>query len=144
MCLGGLMADTRMTNQRLIVLEYLKSVRTHPNAEDVFNHVRKNLPAITLATVYRNLNLLAENGEILRFNINNEYRFDADTSKHQHFVCKGCKKIFDLFDPKISEYALGHVDKGYSADEVFVMFKGSCPDCFRKTIKNKNKIYDKK
>jgi len=50
--------------------------------------LKKILPTITLATTYRNLNILASDSEILRLEINNEYHYDADISKHQHCFCK--------------------------------------------------------
>ena len=124
------MKKTRNTSQRLKILEYLKSVRTHPNAEEVYNAVAKELPAITLATVYRNLNLLAEHGKILRLKINNEYRYDADISFHQHCVCKKCGRLTDLFKKKISEYALSKFNfKGFKPESVNIIFNGICNKC---------------
>ena len=79
------------------VLEYLLGVKTHPNAETVYNHVKKELPTITLATVYRNLNAMVEAGQIIRMEINNEYHYDADTRAHQHCICRSCGKIIDVF-----------------------------------------------
>ena len=125
------MTNTRMTSQRIKILEYLKSVKTHPNAEDVYEHVKKDLPSITLATVYRNLNLLAEQGELLKLEINNEFRFDADMCYHQHCVCRKCGKIVDVFNKKISEYALKNFEsKEFKASCVTVIFKGLCKKCW--------------
>ena len=122
--------ETRMTNQRMKILEYLKGVTSHPTAEQVYNEVVKDLPAITLATVYRNLNFLAENGEVLRLEINKEYHFDADISKHQHCVCKSCWKVSDVFQPEISEMALKNVNcQGFNPVGVNVIFYGTCDKC---------------
>jgi Fur family peroxide stress response transcriptional regulator len=124
------MKNTRMTNQRLKIMEYLKSVKTHPTAEMVYNKVVKELPKITLATVYRNLNLLADQGEILRLEINNEYRYDADLSFHQHCVCKKCGKIIDLFQKEISRYALNKIrTNNFKPTSVNVIFYGICKKC---------------
>ena len=124
------MKKTRMTSQRVKILEYLKGVKTHPTAEDVYRNVKKALPAITLATVYRNLNLLAEQGKILKFKIHNEYHFDADISCHQHCVCKKCGSICDVFQKEISEYALKKAKLGgFKPDCVNVIFKGLCKKC---------------
>ena len=84
----------RQTIQRIKILEYLEGVKTHPTAETIYREVKKELPTITLATVYRNLNLLADEGKIVKLEINNEYHFDADRSNHQHGVCKKCGKIY--------------------------------------------------
>ena len=122
--------ETRNTNQRIKILDYLKSVTSHPTAEHVYKEVNKELPAITLATVYRNLNFLAENGEILRLEINKEYHYDADVSKHQHCVCKGCWKVTDVFQKELSECVLKKVNcKGFTPAKVNIIFYGVCDQC---------------
>ena len=119
-----------MTSQRMKILDYLRSVKTHPNAEQVYRHVKKKLPSITLATVYRNLNLLAEQGEILKLEINKEFRFDADICYHQHFVCKNCGKIIDVFQKEISEYAMKKVkSKDFKPQCVKIIYWGLCKNC---------------
>lgn len=121
---------TRMTNQKIKIMEYLRSVKSHPNAETVFKEVRKDLPAISLATVYRNLNALADAGSILRFEVNKEFRYDADTTRHQHCVCRECGKIFDVFQSEISEYALNKFNhRGFTPDFVYITYYGKCKDC---------------
>ena len=122
---------TRNTNQRLKVLGYLKSVKTHPTAEMVYNEVKKELPAITLATVYRNLNLLAEHGNILRLEINNEYRYDADTRHHQHCVCKECGQIHDIYNKNISKNILSLFSlKNFKPQSVDIIYRGLCNKCY--------------
>ncbi|MFC1722750.1 Fur family transcriptional regulator [Nanoarchaeota archaeon] len=121
---------TRMTNQKLKIFEYLEGVYTHPTAQQVFDAVKKDLPAITLATVYRNLNLLADQGKILRFEAGKEYRYDADTRLHQHAVCKSCGKIFDLHKKGVSTFAMKKLDiAGFEAESVDVIFHGKCKGC---------------
>ena len=120
----------RMTNQRLKILEYLKSVKTHPTAEVVYEAVKKNLPLMTLATVYRNLNLLAEEGKITKLDINGEFHFDADLSHHQHCVCKKCGKIDDHFQKEISQYALKKIKaSNFQLQGVNIFFHGTCKKC---------------
>jgi len=122
---------TRNTNQRLKVLGYLKSVKTHPTAEMVYNEVKKELPAITLATVYRNLNLLAEHGNILRLEINNEYRYDADTRHHQHCICKECGQIHDIYNKNISKNILSLFSlKNFKPQSVDIIYRGLCNKCY--------------
>ncbi len=125
-------SSTRMTNQRLKILEYLRSVKTHPSAEMVFEAVKRDLPAISLATVYRNLNLLAKQGKILRLEIGGEFRFDGDTCRHQHAVCTGCGRVIDIFQPEISDYAMKKVEvRGFRPECVHVIFRGTCSRCSR-------------
>ncbi|MBU0666793.1 MAG: Fur family transcriptional regulator [Nanoarchaeota archaeon] len=121
---------TRITNQRLKILDFMKNIHTHPTAEIVYNAVKKDLPAITLATVYRNLNLLARQGVILRFEINGEYHYDADMCSHQHGICKKCGKIVDIHQGELSEYAIKNFKSNdFRAECVNIMFKGLCKEC---------------
>ncbi len=124
------MAKQRQTIQKLKIAEYLKSVNTHPNAETVYTHLKKELPTLTLATVYRNLNQMVAKGELNRLEINNEFRFDANLTSHQHCVCKKCGAIYDAFNIKINEFAL----KNLKADDfiplgVNIIFSGYCKKC---------------
>lgn len=85
----------RFTNQKKIILSYLKSTKSHPSADDIFKKVKRKLPKISLGTVYRILKNLKEKNEILEIpsEVN---RYDADTFFHVHFFCEQCKKIFDI------------------------------------------------
>ena len=124
------MTPQRMTSQRIKILEYLRSVKTHPTAEMVYEGVKKDLPAISLATVYRNLNLLAEQGEILKLELNGEFRFDGDMCGHVHAVCTKCGKLYDLMDDKIGKYAMKNFKlKGFTPSCVHIIFKGNCNKC---------------
>ena len=111
--------STRNTTQRIKILEYLRSVKTHPTAEDIYKHVKKDLPSITLATVYRNLNLLAKQEEILKLEINGEYHFDGDVCYHQHGVCRKCGTIIDIMQKNITAYAMKHMKEGWQYISVY-------------------------
>jgi len=87
----------RITSQRKIILDYLKSVKTHPSTEEVYLAVKKKLPQISLGTVYRNLKNLKEKGEIKEV-FNEMSHYDGDISPHAHFVCEKCRKIFDVLE----------------------------------------------
>ncbi len=122
--------DTRVTKQRKYILDYLKSVKTHPSAEMVYKKIIKKEPKITLATVYRNLNLLAEQGTIIKLEINGEYRYDADMNFHQHLVCKKCGEIKDIFQEEISKYALNKVKtNNFKTTSIKIIFEGICDSC---------------
>ncbi|RME55529.1 transcriptional repressor [Candidatus Woesearchaeota archaeon] len=129
----------RWTAQKVVVMDFLKSVKTHPTAEMVFNEVKAKLPNITLATVYRNLNSLAEDGAILRLEINKEYHYDADTSYHQHCVCKKCGKISDVFQKEITKYALKKLEAEFYPESVNIVYFGTCKECYRRTKNDKQK-----
>lgn len=90
------MMKERMTSQKQIILDYLRSVKTHPVAETIYRGVRNKLPRISKGTVYRNLELFSKNGEILEIP-GAVKRFDGDVSMHHHFICEKCGRIFDVF-----------------------------------------------
>ena len=74
----------KFSRQRAAILSFLQSRKDHPSAELVYAYVKKDYPRISLGTVYRNLNQLAEAGVISKLQFDH---FDYDTSPHQHFVC---------------------------------------------------------
>ena len=79
------------SKQRDAIMEYLKSSHEHPTADTVYAALRKDHPNISLGTVYRNLALLSELGEINKLSTGNgPDRFDGDVHPHYHFVCKKC------------------------------------------------------
>ena len=124
------MKKTRKTNQEVKILEYLNSVKTHPTAEVVYEQIKKELPAISLATVYRNLHKLSNNREIVRLEINNQYHFDSDMCNHQHCICKKCGNIIDIFHTELNKLAMEKVSKdNFYPDCVSITFKGLCKDC---------------
>jgi len=86
----------RTTAQKSFIFGYLKSVKTHPTAETVYNKVRKKLPSISQATVYRILNNLKDKGEILAIDTKENVHYDADTSDHAHFICEDCGNVYDI------------------------------------------------
>ncbi len=123
--------ERRNTIQLQKVLDYLKSVKTHPNAETVYSKVKKDIPFITRATVYRNLNKLTEEGKICKLEINGEYRFDADCRIHEHLVCRECNKVMENFS--LNEKMIKNFkSKKFSPTSVNVIFYGYCADCSKK------------
>jgi Fur family ferric uptake transcriptional regulator len=119
-----------MTRQRRLILEALKSVSSHPTADEIFSMVREKMPRISLGTVYRNLDLLAGAGEILCLDrIGAQKRFDGDTSRHQHVRCRVCGKVGDVFStvplPALPETTV----PGFSLQGVDLIFIGLCQEC---------------
>ena len=92
--------DMRLTTQRQIILEELGKVTSHPTANEVYDMVRKRLPRIGLGTVYRNLELMADNGIILKLEVGGtQKRFDATVDPHYHIRCLSCGKVNDIEVP---------------------------------------------
>ena len=86
----------RSSRQRDAILTSLRSRKDHTTAEQLFFDLKSEYPALSLATVYRNLKVLEGEGELIKFHTDCGDRFDADTSEHYHFICQCCKKIIDL------------------------------------------------
>ncbi|MGQ9858137.1 MAG: Fur family transcriptional regulator [Thermodesulfobacteriota bacterium] len=85
-----------MTAQRRIILEELRNSGNHPTADELFRAVRKRLPKVSLATVYRNLEVLASQGIIRKLAIPGaRMRFDGVTQAHLHMRCVKCSRVMD-------------------------------------------------
>lgn len=88
---------TKFSRQREEIKKYLSTRKDHPTADNVYMAIRQEIPNISLGTVYRNLTLLADTGEILRLHVGDGAdHFDFDTSPHYHFVCTECGSVSDL------------------------------------------------
>ena len=119
------------SRQREEIVRFLQTRKDHPTAEVVYENVRMVYPKISLGTVYRNLTLLSETGEILRLRLGDGVdHFDADTSEHYHVICNSCGDVTDLemkgiklpIDTSILPYdgtITGHI----------IYFTGVCKKC---------------
>lgn len=123
----------RMTRQRTVILDALCQSRNHPTADDLYEAVRRQLPNVSLGTIYRNLDILARSGRVKRLDSGGtQARFDAELSPHHHVRCRGCGKVDDVAvtpntrirRPKRSEH-------GFEIDDHRIEFDGLCPDCQR-------------
>lgn len=126
----------RNTRQKTLILSALRSVKTHPTADGVYEMLVDTCPDISLATVYRNLNRLAESGIIRRISVNNSPdRFDGDISPHYHLCCDGCGRFDDYFINQRDEILTKNIENesGFSISRQETVFYGLCPKC-----KNKN------
>lgn len=124
------MRNTRNTVQRTLVLNALCELN-HPNADEIYEKIITTKPNISRGTVYRNLNLLADNNEIRRISVcGGADRFDADIRKHCHFVCLECLKVFDI-DAEYPEGLLENIknSNGYFVDGYDIIYKGICQNC---------------
>ena len=124
----------KYSRQREEIKAFLMTRKDHPTADTVYMNVRKEYPNISLGTVYRNLTLLADIGEIARLRLGDGVdHFDADTSPHNHFVCTECGSVIDLEMDSIDsimDAAGQHFDgqiRGY-----VTYFHGLCGDCCKK------------
>ena len=87
----------RMTPQRQVILEEIGKTDSHPTTDELYDLVRRRLPRISLGTVYRNLEVLAECGLIQKLELAGyQRRFDGNTEKHYHIRCVDCGRVRDL------------------------------------------------
>ena len=121
----------RLTTQRQIILEELARVKTHPTASELYDMVRKRLPRIGLGTVYRNLELMADNGMILKLEVGGtQKRFDATIAPHYHIRCSCCGKVDDMEVPVIDNLVKSAAESSsYQILGHHVEFIGVCRDC---------------
>ena len=90
------MAALKYSRQRESIKEFLMTRKDHPTADVVYENVRKIYPNISLGTVYRNLSLLSELGEIQKLsNFGGADHFDGCVTPHCHFMCKKCGQVLD-------------------------------------------------
>lgn len=121
----------RLTTQRQIILEELLKVSSHPTANEVYDMVRKRLPRIGLGTVYRNLELMAESGMILKLEVGGtQKRFDATTKPHYHVRCTVCGRVDDVDMPVQQEINESAAQAShYQILSHHIEFTGLCSDC---------------
>ena len=116
---------------RMLILEELRGMCTHPTAEELYSRVRARMPHISLSTVYRNLELLAAANEVLRLDSAGTIRrFDGNTMPHRHILCMRCGKVADLPSDcgPIPDHESIHVD-GFTVTGIRVEFEGVCDEC---------------
>ncbi|HKL99537.1 MAG TPA: transcriptional repressor [Mobilitalea sp.] len=125
------MAVTKFSRQRVAIKEYLIQTKEHPTADSVYMSIREVYPNISLGTVYRNLSLLVEQGEILKINCRDgSDRFDGNPVPHNHFICNDCGRVIDLMMESIDHInAIANTGFDGRVDGHVTFFFGVCPIC---------------
>lgn len=124
----------KYSRQREAIKEFLAGRTDHPTADTVYTCLREQYPNISLGTVYRNLTLLTEMGEIMKITTGEGAdRFDANVQRHHHFICTSCQSVYDL-------PGMGNIDsvmdtaaascKG-TIDTYRINFYGTCEHCLK-------------
>lgn len=129
------MPVARNTKQRQLVMQAVQALRNHPTADEVYQHVTQHHPKVSRATVYRNLNLLAERGDIQRVShLNAADRFDFKLEPHYHLRCVECNRVFDVALP-YQDNLMQKVPnpEGFAFLGYEITFSGICPACQQTT-----------
>ncbi|MFZ3065496.1 MAG: transcriptional repressor [Nitrospirota bacterium] len=124
-------AKIRKTKQREIILDVLKGTNIHPTADWIYEKVRQKMPNISLGTVYRNLKILRDMGELIEMDCGGAFsRFDANIKPHYHFTCQMCGKIMDIEEPVHHEIEATIARKtGFEITHYCMGFFGKCSNC---------------
>jgi Fur family peroxide stress response transcriptional regulator len=121
----------RTSKQRNRILELLRSTDSHPTADWLYEHLKKEFPNLSLGTVYRNLGFLVDQNLVKKIHFGSTFdRFEANTTPHYHLICESCGKIVDFEMPVYDE--LNEQAKkltNFTIRHHKLEFFGICDDC---------------
>ena len=124
------MTIQKHSRQRDAILNELRSRFDHPTAEELYFSLKKELPNLSLGTVYRNLSTMAEDGIIMKIEGDGADRFDGNSANHYHFRCEKCGKVTDIYMPlfeDIENQAQNFADGTITSHRI--VFSGVCKGC---------------
>lgn len=136
------MASLKYSRQREAILDFLRTRTDHPTADVIYENIRILYPNISLGTVYRNLSLLADIGEIRKLSdFAGADHFDGRTDRHCHFMCRKCRKIIDIENMNFDQI-LQDAGKRFSGEitDFNARFFGLCEDCMKEEKDSKNTL----
>ena len=121
----------KRSRQRERILELLRGTGIHPTASWLYDRLKSEFPDLSLGTIYRNLNILIEQGLIRKIDFGSTFdRYDANTLPHYHFICERCGSISDLkipIDDELNKRV--ELDTRYKAKRHRIEFYGLCDKC---------------
>ncbi len=121
----------RKSQQRKVILDELQKSTAHPTAKQLYQLVKKRLPDVGMATIYRNLDHLEKNNQVIKIGSKqNETRYDGKISKHCHLICRDCNHIIDLMDvDKIIIKSKELKQSKFKIDPNYAEIFGTCNAC---------------
>ncbi len=121
----------RMTHQRDIILREIRKCTNHPTADELYERIKKKLPRISLATVYRNLEILSTAGLIKKLEISGRRkRFDGELRRHSHVYCLLCYRLDNIDSGQQKNFRfLPEASGGYRITGCRIELFGLCPGC---------------
>ena len=121
---------TRRSEQREMMLSYLRGTKEHPSAHMIYNALYSENPTLSPATVYNNLKYFEEQGMVIRVaNVNGVERYDANTEDHVHFVCKKCGAVIDVMDADVQSAKNACRVGQAEIDNIQIVLHGTCERC---------------
>ena len=120
-----------VTHQRQVIFEALAGTPDHPSPEDVYERVRKAVPSMSLATVYKTLHTFVEHGILRELSPHHgTMRVDWNTGAHHHLICMRCKKVMDIEEGELDRIQVRQkLPKGFKVERVAVEIQGVCEKC---------------
>ena len=124
-------AGLKLTPQRSAIFSMLASTESHPTPEEVYSEIRKNTPSISLATVYKVLDLFHSRGFVRRVSTRDQVaRYDAHVEPHHHLICTACGRIQDVADNAIAPAGVGVPgNTDFLVRDYEIQFHGLCGAC---------------
>jgi Fur family peroxide stress response transcriptional regulator len=122
-----------LTHQRQVIWETLRSLHGHPSPETVYDVVRKRIPSISLATVYKNIRTFIEHGMLAEVSLHHgSARLETNPEPHHHFVCVQCREILDIPQSDIEPMQLRKAaPEAHEIHRYSVEIHGICQRCAR-------------
>lgn len=119
----------KYSRQRELIFQTVCNSRLHPTADDIYTALKKDNPNLSLGTVYRNLNQMADSGRLLKIQMPGQIdRFDATTCDHYHFVCRTCGRVLDVQKHTAVLPDIQQVEE-HAVETMHVFFEGVCKNC---------------
>lgn len=124
--------NLKVTPQRLAIYHNLYNTDKHPSAEGIYNALEQSYPTMSLATVYKTLDVLKKANLIQELNVGEDsFRYDANTDLHSHLVCKHCKNVYDVVHIESLEKLKAEISatSGFDVEREQIYFFGICQYC---------------
>ena len=123
----------RHTKQLEVIWDAIKDETSHPTADQIYEKVRKEIPNISLGTVYRNLQKLAAQRRLQVLELSRSKHFDPLVGRHDHFICESCGRVYDIFlEPKEDIFPASLPTKRFRVTSHQVSLYGTCGECSTK------------
>jgi Fur family peroxide stress response transcriptional regulator len=120
----------RQTKQLATIWQTIKDDSSHPTADQIYGRVRRQLPNISLGTVYRNLQKLVTLEKLQVLMVGRSQHFDPLVRRHQHFICEVCDRVFDVLLDSQQEVRLTRLpEQGFTVTSHHSAFYGTCRSC---------------
>lgn len=119
------------THQRQVLYEVMQKMPGHPSPEEVYSRVKKRIPSVSLATVYKNIHLFVETGVLKEVSLHHgSLRVELNSHPHHHMVCSHCKAITDIEEKYLGDLpALRRLPGGFQAERYAIDVIGVCAAC---------------